>query len=76
MPKKSKQPELQLKELEIAPFANNEYGKTDYLDRKKKIEKTNERLHKTKLFMSVSIPTSIALLLFTLFIFVRYGLGV
>lgn len=67
---------LMEQQLEIAEFANVNWGKFDYCNHQQRIKKTNERIHQFKLFASISIPVIIALLAFSIFVFLRFGLEV
>ena len=63
-------------QLEIPEFGNVNWGKFDYYNHQQHIKKTNERIHQFKVFASISISVIIALLVFSIFVFLRFGLGV
>lgn len=67
---------LMEQQLEIPEFGNVNWGKFDYYDHQQRIKKTNERIHQFKVFASISISVIIALLVFSIFVFLRFGLGV
>lgn len=63
-------------QFEIPEFGNVNWGKFDYYNHQQRIKKTNERIHQFKVFASISIAVIIALLVFSIFVFLRFGLGV
>lgn len=67
---------LMEQQLEIPEFGNVNWGKFDYYTHQQRIKKTNERIHQFKVFASISISVIIALLVFSIFVFLRFGLGV
>lgn len=67
---------LMEQQLEIPEFGNVNWGKFDYYNHQQRIKKTNERIHQFKVFASISISVIIALLVFSIFVFLRFGLGV
>lgn len=67
---------LMEQELQIPEFGNVNWGKFDYYNHQQRIKKTNERIHQFKVFASISISVIIALLVFSIFVFLRFGLGV
>lgn len=67
---------LMEQQLEIPEFGNVNWGKFDYYNHQQHIKKTNERIHQFKVFASISISVIIALLVFSIFVFLRFGLGV
>lgn len=67
---------LMEQQLEIPEFGNANWGKFDYYNHQQRIKKTNERIHQFKVFASISISVIIALLVFSIFVFLRFGLGV
>lgn len=67
---------LMEQQFEIPEFGNVNWGKFDYYNHQQRIKKTNERIHQFKVFASISISIIVGLLAFTIFVFVRYGLGV
>lgn len=68
--------EIMESQFDILPFANVNDGKFDYVEHQIQIEKHNKRVHDFKLFCSIVVPIMIGLLAFTLFVFIRFGLGV
>lgn len=67
---------LMERQFEIPEFGNVNWGKFDYYNHQQRIKKTNERIHQFKVFASISISVIIALLVFSIFVFLRFGLGV
>lgn len=67
---------LMEQQFEIPEFGNVNWGKFDYYNHQQRIKKTNERIHQFKVFASISISVIIALLAFSIFVFLRFGLGV
>lgn len=67
---------LMEQQFEIPEFGNVNWGKFDYYNHQQRIKKTNERIHQFKVFASISISVIIALLVFSIFVFLRFGLGV
>lgn len=67
---------LMEQQFEIPEFGNANWGKFDYYNHQQRIKKTNERIHQFKVFASISISVIIALLVFSIFVFLRFGLGV
>ena len=67
---------LMEQQCEIPEFGNVNWGKFDYYNHQQRIKKTNERIHQFKVFASISISVIIALLVFSIFVFLRFGLGV
>lgn len=67
---------LMKQQFEIPEFGNVNWGKFDYYNHQQRIKKTNERIHQFKVFASISISVIIALLVFSIFVFLRFGLGV
>lgn len=67
---------LMEQQFEIPEFGNVNWGKLDYYNHQQRIKKTNERIHQFKVFASISISVIIALLVFSIFVFLRFGLGV
>lgn len=67
---------LMEQQFEIPEFGNVNWGKFDYYNHQQRIKKTNERIHQFKVFSSISISVIIALLVFSIFVFLRFGLGV
>ena len=63
-------------QFDIPEFGNVNWGKFDYYNHQQRIKKTNERIHQFKVFASISISVIIALLVFSIFVFLRFGLGV
>ena len=67
---------LMEQQFEIPEFGNVNWGKFDYYNHQQRIKKTNERIHQFMVFASISISVIIALLVFSIFVFLRFGLGV
>ena len=67
---------LMEQQFEIPEFGNVNWGKFDYYNHQQRIKKTNERIHQFNVFASISISVIIALLVFSIFVFLRFGLGV
>ena len=67
---------LMEQQFESPEFGNVNWGKFDYYNHQQRIKKTNERIHQFKVFASISISVIIALLVFSIFVFLRFGLGV
>lgn len=67
---------LMEQQFEIPEFGNVNWGKFDYYNHQQRIKKNNERIHQFKVFASISISVIIALLVFSIFVFLRFGLGV